>query len=393
MTNTVLFNAGFRPTNKVVNTGSPGSQFAAPLAALAGADYRKAAAEQARAQTAQLGQEALKKARIEDTQRLYDLLKAGDVEAAREYWKDRTESGEAAGMDMSHSRDMLNALMGPDPLGVGAQKAKTFLQRAGVMPTDSEALESYLGQQKTLAEIAKIQNEAGKHHKTPEQIERELKVDEGDLVERRRANDLRESEAEEEARKLSSFMQKQLSKAIEGYEVAQTSYRNMEGLVNDWRSLAPEMKSGLSAQWDEWLKEKMGSEDDYTALRKRYNGLRASEATKNLPPGPASDKDIALALSGWLQSTANPQQVALFLNGLVRIERFSAAYNRFKANHIESNRNEEGLLDAWNKRYYSGKIDANGDEIGEVTTAELWEAAEQTGKGISEIMELFEVKE
>lgn len=128
MRNTVLFNAGFTPTNKVVDTGSPGSQFAQPLAALARADYSKAAAAGERQKQQLVSQEAMRNARTEDAFQVNALIKAGDIEGAQAYVVDMIRAREFAGFDASHSKDLLNALRS-DP-NAALQKTEAVIAAA-----------------------------------------------------------------------------------------------------------------------------------------------------------------------------------------------------------------------------------------------------------------------
>ena len=82
-------------------------------------------------------------------------------------------------------------------------------------------------------------------------------------------------------------------------------------------------------------------------LRKEYFKVRASEVIKNLPPGAASDADIAMAKEGFPSDKANGKQVASFLRGVAKLKGLERKLNEFKANYISENGSERGMLQAW----------------------------------------------
>ena len=119
----------------------------------------------------------------------------------------------------------------------------------------------------------------------------------------------------------------------------------MELLASDFESL--NVGGGLSSTVTETFKDILGSQDEVTAARKGFNSLRSSQAISNLPAGPASDKDIALALSGFPKENANASQVLGFLRGQSKLARIDEKYNEFKAEFISSNNSVKGLIPAW----------------------------------------------
>ena len=179
-----------------------------------------------------------------------------------------------------------------------------------------------------------------------------LEVRQQGVAARQRANELdaernaitREQE-ERQRNKLSSTAEKALDQATAAAIEAGQSRFELEALANDYDALDP--ASGLSARWQESLKSITGSEDAVSVMRTRYAKLRNSEAVKNLPPGVASDRDIALALEGFLPATANPKEVASFLRGLAKMSAFDEAFNVYKARYIDEKSGIRGLLDAW----------------------------------------------
>jgi hypothetical protein len=122
----------------------------------------------------------------------------------------------------------------------------------------------------------------------------------------------------------------------------------MTQLAADFEVL-PELEAGARGALDEAAKGFFGEQDYITALRERFQATRNSVVVRNLPPGAASDADIALALEGVPGKTATKENIASFLRGQAKIAALDAAYNRFKAGHIEGTRSIRGINEAWRK--------------------------------------------
>lgn len=138
-----------------------------------------------------------------------------------------------------------------------------------------------------------------------------------------------------EGQDLSSNMEKEMIASVNAAEQAD---RNAMSYMN----LADEMEKanfggGLYASWKELYKDATGTQDAVSELRRRYNGIRASQAVSSLPPGAASDKDIALALSGFPPENARGDTMASFLRGLAKMENEAKLFNEFKSDFIAEN--------------------------------------------------------
>jgi peptidoglycan hydrolase-like protein with peptidoglycan-binding domain len=148
-----------------------------------------------------------------------------------------------------------------------------------------------------------------------------------------------------EGMELSGHMQKRLSDASDSAVNAERLESKYNVLANDFDAL--EVGGGLESQWSEYYKDITGQQDAISELRREYNKVRGQEVVNNLPPGAASDTDIALALSGFPTDRASGQQVASFLRGLAKIKSFEKQFNEFKANYISENGSERGMLKVW----------------------------------------------
>ena len=160
---------------------------------------------------------------------------------------------------------------------------------------------------------------------------------------------LRERELEQRKElattKLSSGIEKRLSNSIDRAIEAESNVRSYNALADDFNKL--NVAGGLRASWGESLKDITGNQDAVTDLRKKFNAIKSSQVVNNLPPGAASDTDIALALSGFPSDRASGPQIERFLMGLSKIEEQAAAFENWRADYISEKGNEKGLLKAW----------------------------------------------
>jgi len=116
------------------------------------------------------------------------------------------------------------------------------------------------------------------------------------------------------------------------------------GILAEDLAATEDFGAGATAGFSEFLKERLGTQDDVTELRRRFQAIRSSEAVQNLPPGVASDKDIELALRGFPSETANREQLISFLRGAEKLAKFRESFNRIKSELISEKGSTRGLL-------------------------------------------------
>jgi hypothetical protein len=108
---------------------------------------------------------------------------------------------------------------------------------------------------------------------------------------------------------------------------------------------------GKLAEFTEQFKTLAGSQDLESALRKSFIKEKNTEMLAYLPPGIASDKDVALVLQGLPDDFVNPEQAASYLRGLAKLKREEANYERFKMEYLkENNGDAKGLSQALNEK-------------------------------------------
>jgi hypothetical protein len=166
-------------------------------------------------------------------------------------------------------------------------------------------------------------------------------------IERKKA-EREQAEFEAKQRDIPEQYLKLYTESSDAERAATQRAAEMTQLAADFEVL-PELEAGARGALDEAAKGFFGEQDYITALRERFQATRNSVVVRNLPPGAASDADIALALEGVPGKTATKENIASFLRGQAKIAALDAAYNRFKAGHIEGTRSIRGINEAWRK--------------------------------------------
>jgi hypothetical protein len=179
--------------------------------------------------------------------------------------------------------------------------------------------------------------------------------------------------------KLSPFAEKQISEANDDYSSSSGAIGRYKSLAQKLRGESKNIKSGAAGTWSEYLKEQTGNQDELTALRKEAASIVNSEAINNLPPGPATDRDIELARAPFPTEKADPTYVANWLDAISRLNEKKAQYAEFKANFIAQHgtvRDKKGksMVSAW--KDYQKELGGGGEGSGtpgitEKTTPDL----------------------
>jgi hypothetical protein len=141
-------------------------------------------------------------------------------------------------------------------------------------------------------------------------------------------------------------VRKDLDKAVAEGSTAKLQAASSTELAKKFRQYSKEAgeswkrttSSGLRARAGEMLAAWTGFEDDVSAMRKQYDALVASQVITNLPPGSASDTDIALVRGGFPDSTSDPEQVANFLDAMANVQRATARQKRTESDYLAANR-------------------------------------------------------
>jgi hypothetical protein len=94
---------------------------------------------------------------------------------------------------------------------------------------------------------------------------------------------------------------------------------------------------GVFSSANDFLKKGAGFQGGMTQLRQEYTRLRNTAAIKSLPPGPATDRDIALALKGFPSESASAGDLSSFLRGMAKLQDVDASVNNAKTDWLANN--------------------------------------------------------
>ena len=165
---------------------------------------------------------------------------------------------------------------------------------------------------------------------------------------------------------------RQETKLSAGAETAllgfQSSYNSSTSQANGFLSLAaefdknPNLTAGLASTLTEFGKQAAGTEDYSSQIRRDFIKLRNSGVMESLPPGVASDVDVALALKGFPADNANAKTIAQWARGAAKLARFQAANDRFSADYISQKGGSRGLLRRWEKPMKAPKTLPGGEK-------------------------------
>ena len=136
------------------------------------------------------------------------------------------------------------------------------------------------------------------------------------------------------------FAQRDVNGAAVAAGVATQQATRLNALATELSSL--NAWSGAAGSAAEYLKRATGSQNAQTLLRQEYVRMRQSLVSQALPPGAASDKDIALAMEGFLPANADPQAMASFLRGMAKVQTITAEVETARGDWLASNRGSLG---------------------------------------------------
>lgn len=136
---------------------------------------------------------------------------------------------------------------------------------------------------------------------------------------------------------LPESVRKNIDAAVERSGAAELESANMLDLSNRIAStkFGP---TGVFATAKDFFVDAVGGTDQETQLRKEFLKLRNSEVVKALPPGPATDKDIAIFAEGFEKATAAPERLQSFLRGAAKLRTIESQVNAAKADWLQNNK-------------------------------------------------------
>lgn len=139
------------------------------------------------------------------------------------------------------------------------------------------------------------------------------------------------------APKLSVNMEKSIEKSTGDAAASRNAADSMTTLADTLEKEKP--TPGLFGSAENMFSKLTGQDNYLRDMRVRYNQLANAQATKLLPPGPASDKDIEFARKGIPSETDNPMVMSRWLRGMAKMESNNAKFNEFKSEWMSANGN------------------------------------------------------
>jgi hypothetical protein len=94
--------------------------------------------------------------------------------------------------------------------------------------------------------------------------------------------------------------------------------------------------AGAAGKLAELGKTTFGVEDNVTLIRTLANEVSMAKALSILPPGVASDRDVALAMSTTLPPTTNKATLLAWLRGAQKIAEIRAQHANFQLQHMQN---------------------------------------------------------
>lgn len=93
---------------------------------------------------------------------------------------------------------------------------------------------------------------------------------------------------------------------------------------------------GQFTKASEWFAKSTGRQDEWSNLRQEYVRVKNTQAIKSLPPGPATDKDIELAMKGFPDENADAKTIGSFLRGMAKLQQVEASAKSAEAEWVNA---------------------------------------------------------
>lgn len=147
-------------------------------------------------------------------------------------------------------------------------------------------------------------------------------------------------------RKMLSGDYDRIADAEEAAEAANGRAARALNLVSRYARIQP--TGGIMGKAWSATKDFLGGQTAVDSLKTEFTSLVNSGIINNLPPGVASDRDIAIIQKGFPDSTWKAEEIERFLKGMAKMSAFNAEKNKEKAKYLNDNRgNQAGFVQYW----------------------------------------------
>jgi len=211
------------------------------------------------------------------------------------------------------------------------EAAPVARREAGAKATIAEAEAAVAGQSAQLGLDEKVWNIADKKSQIEDRAAR-LNFDADKAFSDYQAKLAERGDA---ANKLPDSAIKIINDSALASSVAEQAAGAMEGLATEFDKLGGGF--GAFGTASEAMAKITGNQDAMSRARQEYLRLRNTAVVKSLPPGPATDKDIAIFMQGFPPENADAAYLASFLRGMAKTQRREAVVETAKADWAEAN--------------------------------------------------------
>lgn len=234
----------------------------------------------------------------------------------------------------------LSAIMGPEKfattfgaLGEEGRKQTAFPveQRLKVAEADVKEAEAGAAPEKLSAEIANTKDQIAERA-------RRFGLDQDKLT---TETQLKLTEMRQKLGEIPESVSKDINAATTDAMAAEQSAAKMESLA-DQLTKSGGYWQGAAGTAGEWIKKATGNQNEMTRLRAEYNRIvtpAAMSAYKRVASGSTSDRDIDTAMKGVPPDTADVEEMASFLRGVAKLQKYEAVVNNAKSEWLGAVKN------------------------------------------------------
>ncbi len=174
------------------------------------------------------------------------------------------------------------------------------------------------------------------------QLATQLRQTEADVLAERRLS-LQEKQQKAQEERLLAGDREAIREASEASAKAGARASQLLGLADDYARVRP--AGGIfGSAYSAWTKT-FGSQGEVDRIKTQFQAIVNTDIINNLPPGVASDKDIEMAKSGYMNPSWNAEEIEMFLRGQAKLAAFAAEREDAKASWMEEN---QGSLAGFN---------------------------------------------
>ena len=129
-------------------------------------------------------------------------------------------------------------------------------------------------------------------------------------------------------------------------EASETNVYTMTRLAKQYEADPP--LAGFRGTVVEAWNDTLGTQDEQSRMKTEFQNIVNTGIINSLPPGVASDKDIEMARSGFMNKNWNSDQIAQYLRGMAKLSAFNTERDNLKAKWVSENRGDiSGFNEAW----------------------------------------------